>query len=164
MSDDIALGDIAKDDLTGFEGVVTQRTFWLSNCDRLTLQPKELKEGKPQEAVSFDITHCTLITKGAHKRAELQASTQREDLKLGDTVRDSITGFEGVIIGRAKFLATNDRIGVQPKSLNKEGQPQAQNWFDAAQLELVSKLEPPAPKETRGGPMPEPRRQADATR
>lgn len=164
MTEEIALGDIAKDDLTGFEGVVIQRTFWLSNCDRLTLQPKELKDGKPQDPVSFDITHCQLITKGAHPRADLSAKDQRDDLLLGDTIRDTITGFEGIVVGRAKLLGNGDRICIQPPSLDKDGQPQKQKWFDASHCELVKKLEPPAPPEKRGGPMPDVPRRSDSAR
>jgi hypothetical protein len=163
MAEEIYLGDIAKDDLTSFEGVVVQRTFWLSNCDRITLQPKGLREGKVQENASFDITHCLLVKRGAHERS-IPAGDQREELALGDTVREEITEFAGVIVGRVKFLCGSDRLCLQPKSLDKDGQPQKQYWVDVAHCVLVSKLQPPAPKETRGGPMPSAQRHSDPVR
>ena len=43
----IDLGDVAKDTITGFEGVVVAQSKWLHGCVRMTLQPRELKEGKP---------------------------------------------------------------------------------------------------------------------
>lgn len=52
---DIRLGDIARDTITGFEGVVVARTEWLNGCWRLTLQPKKLQEnGKPIDTETFD--------------------------------------------------------------------------------------------------------------
>jgi hypothetical protein len=58
----ILLGDIARDRLTGFQGVVIARTQWLSNCDRLTLQPKvEGGEGKFVEALTFDETTLEFV-------------------------------------------------------------------------------------------------------
>lgn len=163
MSEEIKLGDIARDDLTGFEGVVTGRTHWLSNCDRLTLQPKGLRDGKPQDAVSFDITHCILVSRDAHPAAP-QSHDQQKHIALGDTARDTVTGFEGVVIARCKYLTIDDRLVLQPKTLDKDGQPQKSHGFDVVHLELVSKLNPPAPKETRGGPMDDVRRSPDPVR
>lgn len=54
MADRIKLGDIARDRVSGFEGVVVGRTQWLRGCDRLVLQSQALYEGKPVEPVSFD--------------------------------------------------------------------------------------------------------------
>lgn len=50
----INLGDVARDTITGFTGVVVAETKWLHGCVRLTLQPKELHEGKPIEGLTFD--------------------------------------------------------------------------------------------------------------
>jgi 4-hydroxy-3-methylbut-2-enyl diphosphate reductase IspH len=163
IMDEIQLGDMARDDLTGFEGVVTGRTHWLSNCDRLTLQPKGLKDGQPQKDVSFDITHCVLVSKAAHAPAA-KNTDQREHILLGDTARDEITGFEGVVTARAHFLTICDRLVLQPKTLDKDGQPQKSAGFDVTRVALVSSLQPPAPKEVRGGPMDDVRRAADPGR
>lgn len=50
----INLGDVARDKITGFQGIVVARTKWLRNCDRLTIQPRELHDGKPIESQTFD--------------------------------------------------------------------------------------------------------------
>lgn len=50
----ITLGDTARDTITGFTGVVIADTKWLHGCRRLTLQPRELKDGKPVESMTFD--------------------------------------------------------------------------------------------------------------
>lgn len=163
MTDNIELGDIAKDDLTGFEGVVVSRTFWLTNCDRLSLQPKALKDGEPAKAQSFDITRCTLVTKAAHA-AGPRAIDTRPEIALGDTARDTITGFEGIVLARCVYLSAGDHLVLQPQKLDKDGQPQKTSGFDVSHCALVAKLQPPAPPEKRGGPMDDVRRRADPVR
>jgi hypothetical protein len=50
----IELGDLAKDNITGFTGIVVARTEWINNCTRFTLQPQKLKDGTPIEQQTFD--------------------------------------------------------------------------------------------------------------
>lgn len=57
----IKLGDLARDTITGFTGVVVAETKWLHGCIRLTLQPKALKDGKPIDNVTFDLPQLELI-------------------------------------------------------------------------------------------------------
>lgn len=65
MSQTINLGDIARDTVTGFEGVVIGIIQWLYGCRRISIQPRELKDGKPIEHVSFDEPQVALIQKAA---------------------------------------------------------------------------------------------------
>jgi hypothetical protein len=51
---EIQLGDVARDQITGFEGVVVCLSKWLHGCERLTLQPQKLHDGKPIEHCTFD--------------------------------------------------------------------------------------------------------------
>jgi len=51
----VNLGDIAEDIVTGFKGTVVAVTNWLNGCQRVTLQPNELKDGKPVESYTFDV-------------------------------------------------------------------------------------------------------------
>jgi hypothetical protein len=162
--DEIEMGDIAKDDLTGFTGVVIGRTHWLTNCDRLSLQPRGLdKDGQPLKSNSFDITHCTLVSKRAITPSPFKGDMHPE-LALGDIARDTITGFEGVIIARARWISACDRLVLQPTKLKDDGQPRENHGFDAANCVLVSKKDPPAPAEKRGGPMDDVARRSDPVR
>lgn len=54
MAKPINLGDVARDTITGFEGVVVCRYQWLHGCVRFSLQPRELKDGKPVDPMTFD--------------------------------------------------------------------------------------------------------------
>ena len=57
----IKLGDKAKDSITGLTGIVVSRHEYLNGCIRLTLQPAELKDGKPVDCSTFDIEQIELI-------------------------------------------------------------------------------------------------------
>lgn len=62
----IELGDIAKDTVTNFKGVVVAETRWLHGCRRLSLQPRGVgADGKLHGQESFDEQQLKLIRKGA---------------------------------------------------------------------------------------------------
>jgi hypothetical protein len=58
----IELGDVARDTITGFTGVVYADTKFLHGCRRLSLQPQELKDGRPLEGGTFDEPQLELVT------------------------------------------------------------------------------------------------------
>lgn len=74
-------------------------------------------------------------------------------IKLGSEVKDTVTGFKGVVVGRSEFLNGCTRIGVQPKAL-KDGKCPDISWFDEPQLEITKEnVVQPGPRNT-GGPIP----------
>lgn len=56
---------------------------------------------------------------------------------LGDEVKDSITGFTGIITLRSQWLNNCNTYGVQPTKL-KDGAPQERQHFDEPQLVAVA--------------------------
>jgi len=54
-------GDEVKDRVTGFQGIVVATTTWLNGCQRMSVQPQKLKDGKIQETCSFDIEQLELV-------------------------------------------------------------------------------------------------------
>lgn len=83
-------------------------------------------------------------------------------IEVGDTARDSITGFEGVAIARTEWLNGCARIMIQPKALH-EGKPVEAQCFDEMQVELVEQKGFKPGRET-GGPRPAATRAKDPTR
>jgi len=64
----IELGDLVKDKITGFEGVVTGYTKWLTGCDRVVVQPRQLGDsGHLRMTESFDISQIDVIEKNVIK-------------------------------------------------------------------------------------------------
>jgi hypothetical protein len=57
-------------------------------------------------------------------------------ITLGSRVRDKITGFEGIVMGRTEYYNGCIQYGVQPLDL-KDGRPQKYEWIDEAQLVVV---------------------------
>ncbi len=83
----------------------------------------------------------------------------------GKTVRDKISGYEGVVIARTDWLTGCVRFGVQARKLKEDGGVLDAQWFDESQLEVIDDagvpnmpgvVEPPP-----GGPTPTPPRNPD---
>lgn len=77
-------------------------------------------------------------------------------VKLGDKVRDEMTGFFGTVIGISEWLYGCRRIAVQNHEL-KDGKPQEPEWFDEQRLTST-------PAATSGGPTINPKRHKDPSR
>jgi hypothetical protein len=61
-----------------------------------------------------------------------------KDVQLGSKVKDRITGFEGIAIGRHVYLTGCNKITVQPQGLDDKGKRREAEWFDEQSLELVA--------------------------
>lgn len=85
--DAIELGDVAKDSITGFTGVVIGRTKWLHGCVRLTLQPQEMKDGKPLEPHTFDEPQLVLVTKAVQPTTGHAGGPRPEPMRRAEPPR-----------------------------------------------------------------------------
>jgi hypothetical protein len=56
-------------------------------------------------------------------------------MELGDAARDTITGFAGVLVGRAEYLTGCEQFLVEAKS--KDGDPPKSSWIDGDRLEVT---------------------------
>ena len=75
-------------------------------------------------------------------------------IKLGDKVKDKITGFIGVAVARTEFLNGCVQYEVQPKRLDKDHKIVESVSIDEQSLEVMSvKKKKVVKKETNGGPM-----------
>ena len=63
----IELGDVARDSITGFEGVVVARHEYQYGCVRFSVQPKALHDGKPVDAQVFDEPQLVLVASSRHQ-------------------------------------------------------------------------------------------------
>lgn len=60
----IELGDLVRDKISGYEGIVIAETRWLNMCTRYTLQARGTGEkGKPIDSQTFDENDCVLKAK-----------------------------------------------------------------------------------------------------
>ncbi len=62
-----------------------------------------------------------------------------DKITLGDTVRDRISGMQGIAVGDTKWLyQSGRRITVQPQGIDRDGVPLPNRVFDEEQLEVVT--------------------------
>lgn len=66
----IVLGCKAKDKITGLTGIVYAITDWLNGCRRISIQPQELKDGKPVEGSVFDVEQVEFVEEAASNLIE----------------------------------------------------------------------------------------------
>ena len=58
--------------------------------------------------------------------------------ELGVKAKDKVTGFEGIIIGRADHITGCNTYGVKPK-VDKDGKVQEAEWFDEGTITIIGK-------------------------
>lgn len=73
------------------------------------------------------------------------------NIKLGDEVRDQVTGFIGIVVCRYEYLNGCDRFSLQPK-VDKDGILPAPETFDEPQLKAVVKKKVKQGSKLTGGP------------
>lgn len=80
-------------------------------------------------------------------------------MKLGDLIKDRLTGFTGVMVAETRWLNGCVRIVLHPTKLSKDGQPGLDHTFDANQCEVVKaeffKTSEAENVKRPGGPMPD---------
>lgn len=59
-------------------------------------------------------------------------------IEFGVTVRDVVTGFEGVVTGYSSYITGCDHYCVQPRCKDKHTRPDAK-WIDDHRLEVRDK-------------------------
>lgn len=81
----VELGDLVRDKVTGFTGVAIGVTKWIHGCDRISVQPvipKGATEHKLPEATAFDIMSLEVL----EKRKVVSDNTPRP---LGELLGDA---------------------------------------------------------------------------
>lgn len=59
-------------------------------------------------------------------------------IRLGDVVRDKVTGFQGVALGRKDYLYCSPEIWIQPTTCKDDGTLFEPVYFDEARVEVVT--------------------------
>ena len=82
-------------------------------------------------------------------------------VKLGDKVKERVTGMEGIVVTHAEWLYGCNRFAVEPEKLKEDGSLHDATWFDEQRVQLVEEKEKPITKnETSGrtgGPQNDPK-------
>jgi hypothetical protein len=146
----VKLGDLAKDVVTGYTGAVTAMTTHLHNCRRFALQPRELADGKPQDALWFDEPQVEFIEADVIPVIDAPYS----DITLGSKVTDNLSDFGGTVVTLCYYVNGCLRAAVQSRTL-KDGLPVSEEYLPVEQLTLVDAV-PEVEKVRTGGLMKSP--------
>jgi len=69
-------------------------------------------------------------------------------VELGDRVKDQVTGFVGIAMGRSEFINKCERFALQDEKLDKDNKVRDLVWFDVEQLVVVKKGALPIPNKS----------------
>lgn len=86
-----------------------------------------------------------------------KSSNKPAGIKLGDLVKDMITGFTGIATSRAEYLFGCVHIGITSTKVDKDGVPIGAMNFDEQRVVRVDKRDvvvSPDSTATSGGPVP----------
>lgn len=59
-----------------------------------------------------------------------------QDGLFGKEVKDKVTGFRGIVIGRCDYLFGCSQYGIAPK-IGADGKKDEVEWFDEGRIEIV---------------------------
>lgn len=109
--DEIKLGAFARDRICKFKGVVAGKGRHINGCHRITIMPQDLKDGKPQKALTMDVQQVELTGGGIERNVP---DADWGAMRNGVTVRERITGLVGVVVCLTEWFSGKLRVTVQP--------------------------------------------------
>lgn len=74
----------------------------------------------------------------------------KNKIKLGDRVRDTMTGIEGIAFGRSKYLTGCNHIAIKRDGVDSASKPHETHWVDEPLCEIVERAAFSVPEEMRG--------------
>jgi hypothetical protein len=163
----INIGDLVKDAITGVQGLCTATSIALNNCDRVSIQ-RLAEEGEKhkdvvQDSYWFDAPQVQLI-EANYIDNSLIVDPGECKINLGDDVSHIFTGYEGYVTQIAKWISGCYRVGVQRKTLDKNGQLCEAIWFSDKELVVTKSYNQENNIRKTGGPMLSPQKMSDPKR
>jgi hypothetical protein len=61
-------------------------------------------------------------------------------VELGNKVKDLISGFGGIAVGRIEYLYGCSQIQIEPDRLDKDGKHVDARWFDEQRVEVLKPM------------------------
>ena len=59
----------------------------------------------------------------------------------GEILKDKVTGFQGVVMGRTDYFTDCSHYGLCSQTLSKDGEPIGWHWFDETRLIRIPSAE-----------------------
>jgi hypothetical protein len=124
---------IAKDTISGFQGVIIARNAHLFGCAQYGLAPQELSsDGSPRATEYFDEARIEIVdeTKAVYGEDNFD---EIFSIRLGTEVEDKVSGFRGKVLLVVEYLHNCSHYFIEPP-VDKEGKAQTGQFCDEGRL------------------------------
>lgn len=146
------MGAVAKDSISGFEGVIIARNAHLFGCAQYGLAPQELNaDGSTKKTEYFDEARINIV----QENGSVESNKEYDEIfavSLGKEVQDKVSNFKGKVMVALEQMNNCNSYYVEPP-VDSEGKMREGYWFDEGRLivinEGISPKEVASPK--RGG-------------
>lgn len=129
---------IAKDKVSGFQGIIIARNAHLFGCAQYGLAPQELaSDGSPRKTEYFDESRIQILDESN----AVYGDDEYKDIfliPLGAEVKDKVSNFQGKVLVVIENLHNCNNYWVEPP-VDKDGKPRDGQWFDEGRLKVVGK-------------------------
>lgn len=145
------LGTKGKDILSGFVGRLEERAEYITGCDQYLLKAEALP-GKGPASNWVDEGLIEILDENVIGNLEVKETEGK--YKLGQKVKDKISGFEGALYARTQKIFGEDRYCIMGKAL--PGKEPVHIWINEGAVEVMPepRIKPKQTKEEKenGGP------------
>lgn len=129
---------VAKDTVSGYQGVIIARNAHLFGCAQYGLAPQELSsDGSPRKTEFFDETRIEVLDKSEEVFGE-DDYNKIFTIPLGTEVEDKVSNFKGKVLVIIEYLHNCNNYYVEPP-VDKEGKVREGHWFDEGRLTVIGK-------------------------
>ncbi len=137
----IKLGNIVRDSATGFEGIANIKVEMIDGSTQYALQPRVKVDDKGEgemkmpEGYLIDVQLLEYVGEGVAGKLKPHPQTP---FILGEEVKDTVTGFKGIVIDRVFHLNGCVHLTVVPQ-VGKDGAAARGSNFDWKRLKRIGK-------------------------
>ncbi len=131
------IGDVIRDRITGRQGTFRERHTHLNGCVYAIME----LDGKPDDIDYSSVERFELMKIRPEFHPTI-TSFADSHVKLGDEVKDILTGFSGHAVLWSVPMYGVHRIAIEPGML-KDGKLGDMTWFDECRIEVIKAKKPP---------------------
>lgn len=129
---------VAKDTISGFQGVIIARNAHLFGCAQYGLAPQELaSDGSPKKTDYFDESRIEILD----ETNAVYGDDEYNDIfsiQLGMEVKDKVSGFKGKVLMAVEYMHNCSHYYVEPP-VDKDGKPCEGQFYDEGRLTVIGK-------------------------
>jgi hypothetical protein len=129
---------IAKDTISGFQGVIIARNAHLFGCAQYGLAPQEVSsDGLPKKTEFFDEARVEILD----ETNAVYGDDEYKDIfsvPLGTEVEDKVSEFKGKVLMVVEYLHNCSQYYVEPP-VDKDGKVRDGQFFDEGRLVVKGK-------------------------